>query len=124
MTSTHPRGTQAPRVRLIHRNLRWEGAIDGLVRPLQDWLCTTERALGARLHNRRAARFPASPTPVSLPEASLPLQSWSRKCVYSEYIDRLLAHLSMALIAPASANALFSPWSASLLGVQRLRASL
>ncbi len=32
-------------VRVIHRQLRWEVANDGLVRPRIDWLCTKERAL-------------------------------------------------------------------------------
>lgn len=32
-------------VRIRHRNLRWEVAVDGVTRPLVDWLCTRERAI-------------------------------------------------------------------------------
>ncbi|MDF2692702.1 MAG: hypothetical protein K0S65_1085 [Labilithrix sp.] len=32
-------------VRIRHRNLRWEVSVDGLTRPLVDWLCTRERAI-------------------------------------------------------------------------------
>ena len=32
-------------LRVTHRNLRWEVAHNGLIRPMIDWLCTRERAV-------------------------------------------------------------------------------
>jgi hypothetical protein len=32
-------------VRVVHRNLRWEVRVDGIARPMIDWLCTRERAI-------------------------------------------------------------------------------
>jgi hypothetical protein len=35
----------AVEVQVVHRNLRWEVRVNGVARPLIDWLCTKERAL-------------------------------------------------------------------------------
>jgi hypothetical protein len=32
-------------VRVVHRSLRWEVRVNGVARPLIDWLCTKERAV-------------------------------------------------------------------------------
>jgi hypothetical protein len=32
-------------VQVVHRNLRWEVRVNGVARPLIDWLCTKERAI-------------------------------------------------------------------------------
>ena len=35
----------AVEVQVVHRNLRWEVRVNGVARPLIDWLCTKERAI-------------------------------------------------------------------------------
>jgi hypothetical protein len=35
----------AAEVRVCRRNLRWEVRVNGVARPLIDWLCTKERAV-------------------------------------------------------------------------------
>jgi hypothetical protein len=35
----------AVEVLVVHRNLRWEVRVNGVARPLIDWLCTKERAI-------------------------------------------------------------------------------
>jgi hypothetical protein len=32
-------------VHVVHRNLRWEVRVNGVARPMVDWLCTKERAI-------------------------------------------------------------------------------
>jgi hypothetical protein len=40
-------------VRIVHRNLRWEVRVNGVARPMIDWLCTKDRAIE---HARERAR--------------------------------------------------------------------
>jgi hypothetical protein len=40
-------------VRIRHRNLRWQVDVDGVTRPLVDWLCTRERAIEHALQRAR-----------------------------------------------------------------------
>jgi len=35
----------AVEVQVVRRNLRWEVRVNGVARPLIDWLCTKERAI-------------------------------------------------------------------------------
>jgi hypothetical protein len=35
----------AVEVQVVHRSLRWEVRVNGVARPLIDWLCTKERAI-------------------------------------------------------------------------------
>ncbi len=40
-------------VRVVHRNLRWEVAVDGRTRRMIDWLCTKERAIDHAVERAR-----------------------------------------------------------------------
>jgi hypothetical protein len=40
-----PHAPDAVEVQVVHRSLRWEVRVDGIARPLIDWLCTKERAI-------------------------------------------------------------------------------
>ena len=35
----------AVEVQVVHRSLRWEVRVNGVARPMIDWLCTKERAV-------------------------------------------------------------------------------
>jgi hypothetical protein len=47
-----------PRIRVIHRNLRWEVSIDGLTRPLEDWFFSEDRAVERALETARELDAP------------------------------------------------------------------
>jgi hypothetical protein len=55
----NPSSTYDHVIRIRHRNLRWEIAVDGVSRPRVDWLCTRERAIEHALE--RARELAASP---------------------------------------------------------------
>ena len=56
-------------VHVVHRNLRWEVRVNGVARPMVDWLCTKERAIDHA--HVRASEVDAARIVVEGPEWSV-----------------------------------------------------
>ena len=56
-------------VQVVRRNLRWEVRVDGVARPMIDWLCTKERAIDHALE--RAHEVDAKAIVVEGPDFSV-----------------------------------------------------